>query len=110
MKHQLCHISDFSDSDSREFSLQSHNHSLEVFVIYSKGEYYAYKNSCPHTGVNLNWQPDLFLDSNKNFIQCSMHNALFEINSGYCVAGPCKGSSLVEVELTVSDGIITVLI
>ena len=99
MKHHLCHISDIDEQACKEFSLKTRTGTVELFVIRKDGQFFAYKNSCPHTGASLNWQQDQFLDLDNALIQCSIHNALFEIDSGYCVAGPCSGSSLEEFSL-----------
>ncbi|MDH5424497.1 MAG: Rieske 2Fe-2S domain-containing protein [Gammaproteobacteria bacterium] len=103
MRHKLCHINDISDPGSREFSLQLANCALDFFVVHKDGQFFAYKNSCPHTGASLNWQENQFLDMDNAFIQCSVHNALFEVDSGYCIAGPCSGSSMEELTLIIEN-------
>lgn len=59
---------------------------------------YVYKNRCPHRGVGLEWLPDQFLDSSASLIQCATHGALFLIEDGECIAGPCEGKSLTALE------------
>jgi len=103
MRHKLCHISDITDPGSKEFSLKSGRQTIDLFIVRKDGTYNAYKNSCPHTGASLNWQQDQFLDLDNAFIQCSVHDALFEMDSGYCIAGPCSGSSLEELELIIEN-------
>ena len=39
-------------------------------------------------------------------ILCSSHGALFEKDSGYCVAGPCAGRALTPVALEVRSGFV----
>jgi nitrite reductase/ring-hydroxylating ferredoxin subunit len=73
-------------------------------VIRKNETLYAYRNRCPHTGVNLNWLPDQFLDLNGEYIQCAMHGALFRIDDGYCVYGPCAGASLEKLPLQCEQG------
>lgn len=103
---KLCQINEISDPGSKEFSIMSGRHSIELFVVHYNASFYAYKNSCPHTGASLNWQEDQFLDLDKTFIQCSVHNALFEIDSGYCISGPCSGRSMEELTLTIKNEIL----
>lgn len=55
---------------------------------------YGYVNRCPHTGAPLDWMPDQFLDAEGEYIICAVHGALFEIDSGRCVYGPCVNSVL----------------
>jgi len=35
---------------------------------------------------------------------CGKHGALFELGTGQCLEGPCKGRSLTPVALTIIDG------
>ena len=58
------------------------------------GQVQALEDRCPHRGVGLEWQPDQFLDPSNSLIQCATHGALFLIESGECVAGPCEGEWL----------------
>jgi nitrite reductase/ring-hydroxylating ferredoxin subunit len=67
-----------------------------------------YVNACPHLGVPLDWAPDRFLSSDGKHIVCSMHGALFEIETGLCLQGPCAGDHLEVVPFTVQDGEILV--
>jgi len=46
---------------------------------------------------SLGWQPDRFLDDSASLIQCATHGALFLIENGECIAGPCAGQSLTAV-------------
>ncbi|GLS26886.1 Rieske (2Fe-2S) protein [Marinibactrum halimedae] len=79
-----------NDNESRGFSTKEYS----LFVIQKQGELYVYRNSCPHLGVELNWVENQFLDPDCELIVCSTHNALFLVESGLCVAGPCNGASL----------------
>lgn len=67
---------------------------LELVIVNKDGQWYLYRNHCPHLGVPLEWLPDQFLDSEGQHIQCSTHGALFRIEDGWCVSGPCPGESL----------------
>lgn len=100
----LCKTDEIPDPGSKAFELKQQRKILSLFVVHKDGNFTAYINSCPHTGVNLEWQEDRFLDMDNMFIQCSTHDALFEIDTGLCVAGPCVGDSLETVELTIEDG------
>ena len=46
------------------------------------------------TSSPLNWAQDAFLDDSASLIHCAHHGALFLIESGECVAGPCEGEML----------------
>lgn len=65
-----------------------------LFLVKKHKEIYCYRNRCPHQGINLEWQANIFLDFDKNLIQCASHGALFTIKGGRCIAGPCAGQAL----------------
>lgn len=70
-------------------------------VVLRRGDaYMAFHNRCPHWGVDLDMGERQFLSKLSDMIFCSSHGALFEFGSGYCIAGPCVGSSLECFELT----------
>ena len=66
----------------------------KLLAVRRDGIAYFYINRCPHRGIPLEWQPDRFLDESASLIQCATHGALFLIESGECIAGPCAGQSL----------------
>lgn len=97
----LCRVSQLEEPGSQAFEreLPGEEQPLEFFVVRRDGEVYAYRNRCPHTGAPLEWQPDSFLDMDGSFIECAMHGALFEMDSGLCIHGPCVGDRLQPVPL-----------
>lgn len=103
----LCHTDEISEPGSKSFEVKQGRKDISLFVVHKDGAFSAYINSCPHTGVNLDWQQDQFLDMDNMFIQCSTHDALFEIDTGVCIAGPCVGDSLQTVELVIENGYIS---
>ena len=108
MLRRLFLLADFDQQSCREIDIKMDDKTIELFILHRDRQFFAYVNSCPHTGVNLNWQPNEFLDFEQQYIQCSMHGALFEIKNGYCVRGPCVGASLQAIELIVEDDTIYV--
>ena len=56
--------------------------------------------------MQLNWSPDQFLNVDGSLIQCATHGALFDIDSGRCIAGPCLGEHLVPVPFELRDGML----
>lgn len=73
--------------------------SRTLILIRYQGELYCYANCCPHQGTELDWQPGVFLSPDRQWLQCATHGALFDIPSGRCIAGPCKGAFLERFEL-----------
>ena len=103
MTHILCKISDIEDPGSKAFDIKINRKIQSIFVVHKDGEFFAYYNQCPHTGASLEWQEDQFLDLDKTLIQCATHDALFMINSGKCIAGPCIGDKLQAIPLSIDS-------
>lgn len=106
MVQKICSITELSDPGSKEFVVQRQNQALDAFLVLRHGRVYAYVNRCPHTGIGLNWQPDQFLNLEGDLVQCSMHGALFQIDNGLCIRGPCQGLALTQLAVEVHDGVI----
>ena len=87
---RLCNSDELNEGSSRGFRVAGH----DLLLVRREGRVYAYRNRCPHRGIPLEWQPDQFLDESGSLIQCATHGALFLIESGECVAGPCAGEFL----------------
>jgi nitrite reductase/ring-hydroxylating ferredoxin subunit len=48
------------------------------------------------------WRTNAYLDGDGVHLACHSHGALFDIETGECVLGPCLGQSLTQVSLAVS--------
>ena len=71
----------------------------DLIVVCTARGLFGYRNRCPHTGAPMEWEPDRFLDISGTLIQCGIHGALFRIEDGYCLSGPCARQSLQAVAL-----------
>lgn len=76
---------------------------VKYFAITKQGKLFVYRNACPHIGIALEWVEDQFLDSTKSMIQCANHGALFVIETGQCVSGPCSGQKLKAVHHKINN-------
>jgi len=65
---------------------------------------FVYINSCPHIGSPLDFEPGKFLNLEKTHIMCSTHGALFNIDDGHCISGPCVGKDLEKVRTQIVGG------
>lgn len=103
--HYICEFAELTDPGTRGFTLNAESDDpVEGFVVRRGDSIYAYKDSCPHTGVGLAWLPNEYLDLDGMYIECSTHGALFTPEAGYCVAGPCAGQSLTALGVKVIEG------
>lgn len=97
---RLCAMADVPEGDAKGYESPDG----EVIVAQWDGQFYAYRNMCPHLGIELNFQPDAFMDLDRRFLQCANHDALFRIEDGHCIAGPCSGQKLTSVPIVLKDG------
>ncbi|MET0355492.1 MAG: Rieske 2Fe-2S domain-containing protein [Cellvibrio sp.] len=102
MLHTEINVQDIPENRSKGFECNGEKY----FAVKKQNKLYVYKNSCPHIGIALEWVEDQFLDSSQTMIQCANHGALFVIENGLCVAGPCTGQKLAAVSFEVIDNII----
>lgn len=91
--HYLCTLHDVPEGESRGFEFGPKS----VVAVMRDGQLYTYLNWCPHLGIELNFMPDEFLDMDRQFITCANHGALFEIETGMCLSGPCQGEPLAAI-------------
>ena len=100
----LCRVEELTGGSGKGFTVEIDGEATEILVVAVAGEVRAYVNACPHLGINLDWQPDRFLDRDREHIICSTHGALFRVADGYCFAGPCRGEHLDPVAIAIEDG------
>ena len=75
-----------------------------AFALRIDGQLVAYLNRCAHVPTEMDWQPGEFLDTERRFIVCSIHGALYEPTDGRCVGGPCGRGRLMPVTVDERDG------
>jgi len=73
-----------------------------VIVHRTGGSVHAWLNVCPHAGRRLDWAPGQFLLSQAGELVCAVHGASFRLDDGFSTAGPCAGSSLRAVPVTIA--------
>ena len=100
----ICGLHELADPGARGFTMGEGDWPLRGFVVRRGSMVRAYVNHCPHAGFPLNYSPDAFLAPHAPLILCVMHGALFDIESGECVSGPCAGLSLRVLPVRVSRG------
>ncbi len=102
--YPLCPREAIPENSARGFTIEPPGGRLQVLLVRWNNRLHAYVNRCPHTGVNLDWVPDRFLDHSGTWLQCATHGALFRIHDGFCVHGPCAGQSLQPVPVDERNG------
>lgn len=104
MPNELCKLEDIPDGGSEAFIAELPERRIAVLAVRQQDKVYVYENSCPHIGSPLDFQPGQFLNLERTHIMCSTHGALFNIDNGLCIDGPCEGDHLTPLMATVKDG------
>lgn len=108
----VCHVDQLVDSGlAIRFTVASlaPQRDLACFVVAYNGGIYAYVNSCPHRGTELDWQAGQVFEESGLYLMCATHGALFEPASGLCVGGPCQGGKLRSLPIRVSGNDVVLL-
>lgn len=101
---KLCALNDIEPGSSRGFDMDGNGRD-NFFVVRQGDQIYAWRNACPHLGYegsSMPWKKNAYLNK-RSQIMCSAHGALFEIESGVCVSGPCPGKQLTKENVQVGD-------
>jgi nitrite reductase/ring-hydroxylating ferredoxin subunit len=112
--YAICSVRDIPNRRSKSFHLlrrepDGSENPWHILVVRWDKKLYGYVNTCPHQGVNLDWERNQFFDPNGTRLICGKHGALFAVDTGECVDGPCSGARLESVRLGILDGDICVL-
>lgn len=84
------------------------NEEVPVIAVKSAGAVHVYRNQCPHQGRLLDFAPGRVLAKDGTLI-CAAHGAVFAMDGGRCLQGPCRGKALTEYVLEPqADGLLAV--
>ena len=97
-------VADIADGCARNYVLQLRAGRFHGFVVRRGDAVHGHVDRCPHMGLMLAQTLDRYLTSDGRLIACSWHSALFEVDSGLCVGGPCVGQRLTPWPVTVIEG------
>ena len=95
----LCHLDELHDNQSKGFMVEGQ----PIFAVKKFNRIHVYFNRCPHLGIQLEMMPDQFLDSSHSLIMCAMHGALFRIEDGLCISGPCLDQALMAIPFEIDN-------
>ncbi|MFT3791673.1 MAG: Rieske 2Fe-2S domain-containing protein [Rudaea sp.] len=106
----LCKINDIADGGAIEVGVIDERDAVRDSLMLTRcgAAVRAYRNVCPHAGRRLDWAPNQFLIEDGHVI-CTAHGAMFRLDSGECVSGPCRGASLAAVPVeSIGDEVVLV--
>lgn len=95
------------DGGARGFVLEMRAGRFHGFVVRRGDRVFGYADCCPHAGLPLAQKLDDYLTPGGDLIACSWHSALFDVETGACVGGPCAGSRLTPWPVEVREGRVT---
>ena len=97
----LCHLDDLPDGEALGFDPEGSGQD-SILVVRQGARLHGYRDLCPHYGdTPMAWRRHAYLNAEGTYIVCAAHGALFEIDGGACVRGPCLGQALTPVKLAV---------
>ena len=103
---RLCRLDDLSDPGARNFVLEHAGRRFHGFVVRRGQDVFGYGDRCPHMGLPLAQRLDDYLAGDGQLIACSWHGALFRVEDGVCVGGPCVGARLSPWPVRALDGVV----
>lgn len=106
----ICAAGSLDRGQAKAFSLSriTENEGARPFSIFvvrtARDQYFGYVNVCPHQGTWLNIGEGGFFGEDGKHLRCGRHKAEFDVETGLCVKGPCKGKAIEPIPLVVVDG------
>jgi nitrite reductase/ring-hydroxylating ferredoxin subunit len=104
----LCKAAALAEGKAMGLVFGGGNARFELVLLRHGGRAIAYVNDCPHTHTTLDMLPDQFFNREGTHLLCRTHGALFRIDDGVCVRGPCLGKALEPVPVAERDGCVVV--
>jgi nitrite reductase/ring-hydroxylating ferredoxin subunit len=98
----VCRVADIPDGGARV--VDSAVAGVPVIIVRRGEAVWAYVNRCPHFSVPLDFEPGEISCYRGQVLMCAHHSALFRFEDGHCIDGPCTGSALDPVGVTVEAG------
>lgn len=92
------------DGGARNYVLQIGEARFHGFVVRKGEAVFGYVDRCPHAGLPLAQQLDQYLTPDGGLIACSWHGAVFTVEAGACVGGPCVGAKLSPWPVVLREG------
>lgn len=89
---------------AHSFDVLQYRQPARAFALRFEGRVVAYLNRCAHVPTEMDWQEGEFLDSDKQYIMCSIHGAVYDPLSGRCVTGMCGRIGLTKIEVQEREG------
>jgi nitrite reductase/ring-hydroxylating ferredoxin subunit len=90
----LCALNDLTDPGSKGFLFRDGEALFLGFLVRRGDGVVGYVDRCPHAGMPLAMVENRYLTREGDLILCASHGALFRLEDGVCIGGPCAGQAL----------------
>ncbi len=92
---ELCCLADIPDGGARGFAVEGPALAQRLVIVRRGGQIFGYVNRCPHAFSRLDSEiGEFFEDDDSDHLFCDSHAALFRVEDGVCIDGPCEGQAL----------------
>jgi len=105
---RLCALADLADPGAKGFMFREGDKLFLGFVTRRGGQAFGYIDRCPHAGMPLASFGDRYLTREGDLILCAAHGALFRLEDGHCLGGPCADRALIPWPVKVEEGAVFV--
>ena len=79
-----------------------------LVLLGSDGAPRCYLNECRHLPIPIDLGSKRYLTNDKRHLLCGTHGALYRLDDGVCVTGPCLSLALSALPLIEEDGVLHV--
>ncbi len=101
----LCNLETLKERETAfSFNVSKDGRIWSAFVIRFEGQPRAYLNVCAHAALRLDGGSGQFFSRNRQYLVCLSHGAIFEPETGNCIGGPCRGLSLIPLQIVEMHG------
>ncbi|MEP4379382.1 MAG: Rieske (2Fe-2S) protein [Alphaproteobacteria bacterium] len=102
-QEHICAADDIPEMEARGFVGRIDGMQRNIFAVRRDGALHLYLNKCPHAGALLDHIQGQFFTPDGSHLRCGMHGAIFRIESGECIDGPCQGANLTRLAFVERD-------
>lgn len=81
-----------------------------LVLLGSDGEPRAYLNRCRHLPVPIDGGSKQYLTRGGEYLLCGLHGALYRLDDGVCIAGPCLHLALEKLTVLEENGVLVLLV
>lgn len=106
---RLCALADVIPGSALKLTPEIGGRAMSVIAVRAGDDVRVYQNLCPHRDAPLDLIPGPLVTDDGGHLLCGSHNALFRIEDGICVAGPCVGLGLIEIKVDILNGAVHLL-